>query len=236
VTGPKALLFDLDDTLLDWSGMAIAVQRTSDAVARRHVGLDAARLAEANASVWLTYWQEVEADWTLGLRESRAIQREAWRRALAACGVEDEEVAEYARETFAREELLTHRLYDDARRLLDGLGGRYPLALVTNGAADVQRDKLRVVDIETAFDVVVVSAEVGMAKPDCQVFGLALQALGVTAAEAWHVGDSLHNDVAGAKNAGIRAVWLNRTGAPQREDVVPDVEIATLVQLLEMLG
>jgi putative hydrolase of the HAD superfamily len=114
---------------------------------------------------------------------------------------------------------------------------RVPLALITNGASSIQRDKLRVLDIEDWFEAVVISAEVGFAKPDASVFGLALDKLGVAPKDAWHVGDSLWTDVAGAKAAGLTAVWLNRHGCLRGEnDPEPDVEIRSLSDLMVLLG
>ena len=234
---PRALIFDLDDTLLDWSGMSVAIARTAGMVGRVRPDVDAARLEAANLAVWTAYWPEIESDWMLGLRESRAVQLEAWRRALELCGIDDPALTEYAREIFANEERSLHRLYDDAGRLLAAIGRRYPLAIITNGARDSQREKLRAVGIEAAFDVVVISAEVGIAKPDPRIFDLALGDLGVAARDAWFVGDSLRNDVGGAKAASLTAVWLNRTGAPRSaEDPTPDAEIASLDEVLGLLG
>jgi putative hydrolase of the HAD superfamily len=234
---PRALIFDLDDTLLDWSGMAAAVARTAELIAGIRTHVDARQLTAANASVWTTYWPEVESDWMLGVRTSEVVGREAWRRSLAACDIEDDELTEYARETFAREERASHRLYDDARDVIANLGEAYELAIVTNGARDSQRQKLRTVGIEAAFRVVIVSAEVGLAKPDPRIFDLALRQLGVSADAAWHIGDSLANDVAGAKAASLTAVWLNRSGTPRTStDPEPDEEIRSLDQLLTLLG
>ena len=60
---PRALLFDLDDTLLDWSAMAGVVVRTTELLSAARPGLDPAALAAANMSVWTAYWPEVESDW-----------------------------------------------------------------------------------------------------------------------------------------------------------------------------
>lgn len=71
-------------------------------------------------------------------------------------------------------------------------------ALITNGASDTQRNTLRILGIEEKFDTIVISGEVAIAKPYPSVFVLALQKLGVEPENAWHVGDSLGTDVAGA--------------------------------------
>jgi putative hydrolase of the HAD superfamily len=62
-------------------------------------------------------------------------------------------------------------------------------------------------------DAAVISAEVGVAKPDPRIFARALEVAGVSAAEALHVGDTAEADLAGARAAGIRALHLDRSGA-----------------------
>jgi putative hydrolase of the HAD superfamily len=164
------------------------------------------------------------------------VQREAWRRSLLACGIEDDRLTDLATQTFAAEESATHRLYEDARSLLELLAGRYPMAVITNGAGDTQRMKLRAVGIDGRFGAVAISAELGFAKPDPAIFAHALRALGVSAAEAWHIGDSLANDIGGANAAGVRSIWLNRTGITRgTESPEPDAEIRGLDEVVRLL-
>jgi FMN phosphatase YigB (HAD superfamily) len=113
---------------------------------------------------------------------------------------------------------------------------RVPLALITNGPSDTQRGKLRVHGLEHWFEVVVISGEVGVAKPNASVFDLALNQLLVERENVWHVGDSLTTDVAGAKAAGLTAVWINRSGRVRRAgDPEPDLEIRSLSNLMGLL-
>ncbi len=109
-----------------------------------------------------------------------------------------------------------------------------PVGLITNGASDIQRTKLDALGIEDWFNVIVVSGEVGKAKPDASIFEVALNELGLEPHDVWHIGDNLEADVAGAKAAGLTAVWLNRSGRLRREsDTEPHIEIRTLSQLLK---
>ena len=73
------------------------------------------------------------------------------------------------------------------------------------------------------FDAIVMSARVGAAKPDPRIFAVALQRLGVGAAEAVHVGDSLREDVAGARSAGLQATLIRRDTPASGPDVVCDL-------------
>jgi putative hydrolase of the HAD superfamily len=82
----------------------------------------------------------------------------------------------------------------------------------------------------------VVSGEVGVGKPDPRIFDLALRLLGASPEEAVMVGDNPTRDVAGAKAAGVTAVWVNRAGLPLAAGAaVPDVEVASLRGLVELL-
>ena len=124
------------------------------------------------------------------------------------------------------------RLFEDVRPFLEHVAAAMPVGLVTNGAPDDQRWKLQQLSLEAAFRPLLVSGEVGVAKPDAAIFRMALDALGLEAGEVWHVGDSLRHDVAGAQAAGIGAVWLNRQGLSRRgEELLPDLEISSLKEL-----
>jgi putative hydrolase of the HAD superfamily len=179
----------------------------------------------------------VEDRWTLGRLDGATVSLEAWRRALRACGCDDDSLARRARDTHWRHQRETIRLFDDVHALFTWVSRTgLALALITNGASDTQRDALRVLGIERHFGAVVISGEVGIAKPDAAVFGIAIEQLGVNPENAWHVGDSLSADVAGAHAAGLTAVWLNRDRLPWKEgDPKPDYEIRSLTELAGLL-
>ena len=230
---PRALFLDLDETLLD-RRYPVAIVRTCAELARLHPELDAARLWEANSTVWNAYWPEVEARWILGSVDGAAVSREGWRRALRKCGVTDESVVERAARTHRRESCDAYRQFDDVGEFVASAMARgVPLALITNGARDSQRDKLSALGMDHWFEAVVISGEIGIGKPDPRIFELALDRLSVGGEVVWHVGDSLAADVAGAKAAGLTAVWLNRAGTGRKPgDPEPDIEINSLSELM----
>jgi HAD superfamily hydrolase (TIGR01549 family) len=104
-------------------------------------------------------------------------------------------------------------VYPGAPELLRELRGRFRLAVVTNGASDLQRTKLARTGLGELFDAVVVSSDIGVGKPDPAVFRAALDALGVAPGEAVMVGNDRGRDVAGAEAAGIRALWIQHGAA-----------------------
>jgi putative hydrolase of the HAD superfamily len=81
------------------------------------------------------------------------------------------------------------------------------LGVITNGPIEWQSRKLRTLGLTDYFDDVIISDAVGIAKPDPRIFSLALERLGVSAAESMYVGDHPQIDIAGARAAGLRAAW-----------------------------
>ncbi len=232
----RALFFDLDETLLARSHQE-AVVGTCEQIAATQPELDAAQLIEANTNAWDLYWPEVEDKWTLGVLDGASVRLEAWRRTLRAYGSEDESVAQRAARIHGLLAMMGHRLFDDAQEILASAArAQVPLALITNGASDDQREKLRALGIEHCFAGIVISGEVGVAKPDPAAFAIALDALGVGPEGVWHVGDNPATDVAGARAAGLTSVWVNRTGRLRSErEPSPDIEIRSLSELTPLL-
>jgi len=176
-------------------------------------------------SSWEGLWCRYEGDGpeTRELREwAPTYRREAWRLALAEQGIEDAALAGALGEQFLVERRARHELFPDAEDALRVLSTRYVLGLVTNGASCLQREKLGNSGLGHYFEVVVVSGDLGTAKPDPVVFQRALAELG--AEWAVMVGDSLEKDVQGAVRSGLAAVWLNRSARPRPAGLrVPEV-------------
>lgn len=123
---------------------------------------------------------------------------------------------------------LQFSVFDDAPGALRAARSRgWRVVVVSNWDASLQ-GVLDRVGIGTWLDRVVTSSGAGASKPDPAIFEYALELAGCSAAQALHVGDSLAEDVSGARAAGIEAVWLNRVGAPATDGVPM---IATLDEL-----
>jgi putative hydrolase of the HAD superfamily len=251
----KAILFDLDDTLLVEVASAEAAFLATCALAQERYGVDAEALCQTvrgkarelwhaaparsyavaiGISSWEALWARFLGD-EPNLRALRAwaptYRRESWTRALVEHGIDDLPFAERLSETFPRERRALHVVYPDVEPVLKEMRKTFRLALLTNGAPDLQREKLAGSGLEPYFDAVVVSGEVGVGKPDPRLFALALDRLEVLPGEAVMVGNSLRSDIAGAQGAGIRAIWVNREGKAIGGEVVPDAQIESLDEL-----
>jgi putative hydrolase of the HAD superfamily len=190
-----AVLLDLDDTLFDQSQWLDGAWEATSLAA---VPFDVEPTAFAS---------ELRAVCALGSWRGRIIDR-----ALARLGREDVPVAPLLKAFLSyRAECLDP--YPGVPAALAELGARHRLALITDGAPDGQRDKLRALGLQDAFDVVVLSDLLGRAhrKPSPRPFQTALSLLGVPRDAALMVGDRPDKDVLGATRAGLAAVRV-RTG------------------------
>ena len=106
------------------------------------------------------------------------------------------------------------------------------LGLITNNESVHQRHKLTGVGLLDRFDAVIISDEVGVAKPTPRIFALACDAIGVPAVECLHVGDRLDFDAVAATAAGLTGVWLDRVRSGLAADVPVVASLAELPDLL----
>lgn len=256
----KAVLFDLDDTLLpdepaaDGALLAVGehakvIHNIPPASLRRSVRRIARELWRAHPVVSrtpdfeLSSWEALSCRFTDNDPElaelgswAPTFRCEVWTRALAENGFADPMLSEQLGLLYAAERRLRYRPFPDAVPCLESLRPRFALGLVTNGPSDLQRDKLAASGLAPFFPVTAISREVGVPKPNPRIFASALERLGVEPAEAVHVGDSLRRDVAGAQAAGIRAIWLNRSGSALPDCDRPEATITSLTALPEALN
>jgi len=229
----QAVSFDLDGTLLDNTRLQSVIARTCELLAENEPALEARALLEANGQIWPGYFQEIEEKRAAGILDGASVRLEAWRRTLKACNCNDESTAQLAARLAAKLGRDAHRLFDDVHEVVGNLRREgIPLALITNGASDEQREKLEVLGIEDWFDVIVIRGQHRIAKPDRRIFQLAAKGLRTPEANTCHVGDKLATDILGARRAGMTAVWLNRFGMSRQEnDPEPHLEIPSLRML-----
>jgi len=218
----RAVLFDLDDTLTDDdASLRESLAATTAEIARHCPGLSPGELAEA-------YWRESSKVWDAFAAEQRAgrlreegtgdrLRHESWRQALLACGVADEDLVHRAVVEYGRWRDSTLRLAPGAEEVLDALCGLVRRAIITNGATEMQRAKLRKFGLEQRVDYSVVSEEFGYGKPNPAIFLHVAEMLDVAPSECLMVGDNIGLDIVGASAAGMRSVWLNRDSRPLPE-------------------
>jgi HAD superfamily hydrolase (TIGR01509 family) len=218
----QAIFFDLDDTLVDdVASYPLAIERLC-----RDFAFDAERLRAAYDLLSPDFW---------AAGDLAAIRGELWRRALDACGY-DTSLAADVRDRYLHHRVGSTQALPGVVEVLDALAGRYRLAVITNGGGDIQPRRLQHLGLDRYFELILASTDVNAGKPRPAIFEHALARLNLGAAATWHVGDSLSSDVAGALNAGLTAVWLNRD-ARERDAThpTPHHEITSLTELLGLL-
>lgn len=127
-------------------------------------------------------------------------------------------------------------LFDDALSGIELVRDHFQIAMITNGPTDIQQPKIDLLGIEELFSFVLISESTGYWKPDPRIFELALERAGVSAHEAVYIGDSAAHDIAGAKAAGLRAVWMNRRGEEWDGNWPADHTAQDMADTLEWLG
>lgn len=222
----RAVLFDLDDTLVDHSHATLMATRAAVALERAlaDASFDAV-VAQSQILLERFHPQAVAGHLTF---EQARVERYRELLRTFGCGCERaEELAAVHLRAYREAE----RAVPGVKALLDHLRARgITLAIVSNNTRAEQEAKLRRRDLFDHFAEIIVSGDHKVSKPDPRLFTIALDKLGVAAKSCVHVGDSWDIDVCGAVAAGIRPVWLNRfKRAPGIGPVV--VEIATFDDL-----
>ena len=123
-----------------------------------------------------------------------------------------------------------------ARSLLDMLHGKVKLGIITNGFTALQQIRLERTGFRDYFDLLVISEEVGAAKPDRRVFDYALEKMGNPPRDrVLMVGDTAESDILGGMNAGFATCWLNPHGRELPPGIAPTWQVTSLSELEQRL-
>lgn len=222
------LLFDADGTLFDFQhAEAIALKTTPDQMELVVPSSFVATYHRVNNALW----RQFEA----GELRASDIRRERFRLLFEDLGLVGDSLA--FSEAFLENLIQESTLLDGAQSLIDQLKHQYHLALLTNGFANVQHARIARLGVGDLFDPVIISEEVGVAKPDPAIFDIALAQMGhPDKASVLMIGDSLSSDIRGGSNAGIDTCWFNHESTINETDVVPTYEISLLNDLPALLA
>jgi len=250
----QAILFDLDDTLIVDEAISKSAMESVAALAAKLHGADKARfLVDAGkhsralwqdnparaycAAIGITAEECLWGNFTGESGDLSSLRRWAmeFRHALFDAvlreqGVPGDEGALAGEFASTRRKL--QRLMPDAKETLARLKPAFKIGLLTNGAPDLQREKIAASGLASFFDAIVVSGEHGVGKPEPGIFHRLLADLGTVPEAAMMVGNSLARDIVGAHNAGITStVWLRVPGSEEFAEVSPRHTIAGLHEL-----
>jgi putative hydrolase of the HAD superfamily len=223
---PTAVLFDLDDTLILYGGVALKAWDKScqDFLANHEVAFTKEELLAVVEKVHNWYWNDPTMHKTgrLNLLDAR---REIAELSLFEFNIYDAKMSKSLADSYSfhRKELMC--LFPKTIATLTELRSRgIRMGLVTNGTAAAQREKLARFGLEEFFEIILIEQEVGYGKPDIRIYELALELLGLSAADVWMVGDDLVGDVQAPQSMGIFSIWndYKKTGLPPTSDAMPD--------------
>ncbi len=224
------IAFDLDFTLCAYA--LTTAQVITKAFARCLVDANAIGRAGDLADEYDALWRELERTAT----SVHELRLDVWRRILRGRGVGDTLAAPIATAYGEIRRETGVRLFDGVPEMLARLGARgYRLGLLTNGLSEMQWEKIRNLNLERHFDVLVIAGDIGWSKPDGRAFAVLLDRLGARPAEALFVGDSYALDIVGAHDAGMRTAWISPHGAISPGPVAPDYVLSSAVEIGRLL-
>jgi len=223
----QVLLFDADGTLFDYDrAEATALEKTFEQFNVPWQDSSLATYREINHEIW-------------SLLEQGKIDPDDLSRVRFA-NLAEALVCEFDPQAFSDGYLRNLGnctfLIENAESVLHTLAPHYRLAILTNGLVDVQRSRLSQSTIYGYIDELIISGDVGVAKPDQAIFSAALSRLGDPPKDAvLMIGDSISSDITGAVNFGIDSCWYNPNGSDLKPDLPITYEIEELCELLPIL-
>src|SRR5579862_2338105 len=239
---PRAILIDLDDTILAAFGGAQRQWRRVVAEFAEHLVPHPPADVVAAMNAYSQYlWADAARHkyWRHRIGEARRhIVANGFAELTAARGHKPPppEICDAIADRFNELQHAELRMFPGAYETLDRLKELgVKLALVTNGAAAPQRAKVVRFALEHRFDHIQIEGEHGFGKPEEQAYRHALSALGVEAHETWMVGDNLEWEVEAPQELGIFAIWHDGAGKglPEGSAVRPDRIIRAISELLK---
>ena len=223
----ELLIFDLDNTIFDYNKAEnFALEKTL-----KYLGCPAGEeIKESYRVINEETWQRYES----GEITSLQLRTQRFERFGEHHGFnwDAAEVSKLYLENLGRGGFLL----DGVEPLLRSLSADFPLAALTNGIADVQHARLANSTLKDLFYPVIISDEVGVAKPDPAIFEILLEKADIKDRESvLMIGDSLTSDIAGSIAAGIACCWYNPNGSVLPTDVKPDFIVKSLSDVKDIV-
>lgn len=223
----KAISFDGDMTL--WDFQKVMHHSLSVTLAELRRRLPGSATAALTIDQMIETRNSVAAELKGKIINLEEIRLQAFRRTLQSIGYDDQQLAVDLNALYLKHRFEDIELYPDVHPCLKRLGN-YTLGLLSNGNSYPKRCGL-----SEYFQFAVFSQDIGSEKPDEKIFLAACQQAGCAPHELLHVGDSLAADVVGANRVGAMSVWLNRNADRNESGIVPDYEVRSLTEVIEIV-
>jgi len=227
----KAVLFDIDDTLFDRKN---AVKKVIRRIIKKLPDLFSGIPQEKIFKAFHEADQMILEDFNKG-ESGDVVRDKRSRRFLKTLGL-DEDFSDRITTMYISAYPDVSTPVQEAKEVVERLAEKYSLGVISNAFPDIQYHKLEGIGVRNLFQLILLSEEVGIRKPQGAIFQKAAELLNVQPYECLFVGDSYDTDIVGAKKAGMKACWFNSDGKKvPDEDIKPDFEITALSELLSIL-
>lgn len=210
----KAIFLDWDDTIGDWT---TAEHKALQDIYQTYRLDRLYPTFEDYLNAYKPYNLELWGMYGRGEVTKDRLHLQRFLRPIEGLPITDDALRDLAHEIGAEFLRLTNKyfcLMPNAEQVVKYLANRYPLTIISNGFKEVQYYKFEHSGLAPYFTHTLISEEVGINKPQPEIFTIALERNGISAAEAVMIGDSYSSDIAGAKAAGIDQVWIRGDGLP----------------------
>ncbi len=224
----KTLLFDLDGTILDYS------RSESAALFGAYDKIFGATPPDGFLSVYQninsSLWKEFEKD-NISIN---SLKKKRFSDLLKEFSLNCDPLK--FSKVYLEELAAGGYLVDGSLDVLKLLHPNYRMGAVTNGIGVIQRSRIEKAGIGGYFETLIISDEIGIAKPDPDFFRITMEKMGIeNRSEMLMIGDSLSSDILGGLNAGIDTCWINRNKIEQNE-IIPSYTISDITELLKIIG
>jgi putative hydrolase of the HAD superfamily len=210
----RAVLWDIDDTIFDYTG-------ADHAGMQQHLSNEGLPDGYVSVGQALSRWRELTdhhwARFAAGETDFQGQRRDRVRGFLGRELSDAEADAWFGRHVVHYE--AAWALFPDALPVLDLLAGEYRHAVLSNSSIHNQDRKLRALGVRDRFEAVFCAVELGVSKPDAAAFHAACDALELAPHEIAYVGDQPDVDAGGAAAAGLVGIWLDRAGLGGRPEL-----------------
>ena len=232
ISNLKAVFFDLDDTLFDRKR---AQQEIVQVIIGKFPDIFTERDKDIVAEAFFKSDQVLTQQFERGSIDHLHIGKGRMVMFLDLLGLNEEfadEILAIYRESYPKINVPVK----GAKYVVKNCSERFKIGIISNGTTNIQYEKLKILDINPLLSCILISQEVGLRKPNPDIFLKGAMMLAVKPEECLYIGDSYKNDVMGAKNAGMLVCWFNPKGLlPFDKGIKPDFEIVLLEEILEIL-
>lgn len=224
----EVIIFDADETLFDFKKSEREALKNT--ILEFDIEYDKNYHLKVYKEINTAIWREFED----GIITQEKLKVERFRRLSNKLNFEFDEV-KFAK-SYMKYLPYASFLFDDSIKLMQSLSKDYRLIIITNGLKDVQDNRIRKSIISRYLEDIVISEEVGLAKPNPKIFEHALNNINHAEKDkALIVGDSLTSDIQGGINFGIDTCWFNPNKTVNKTRIKPTYEISNLMELKNIL-